>query len=179
MPSSGSSKSNSAELLCGSCKSSKTSLFLIPLLVAILLVFFGFLQYHLPSFYCSTFKKTYNSKKVAEARLLPGGGVEYSIIIISDLDHNSKLLDKKNTWQSLLYQGKVVVDESRRNARVNWDKNIQSLQSQISAGGRAMELSDLVLYDERILSVDDRTGIIYEVIDYKSLIPWVCFLLYF
>lgn len=35
-----------------------------------------------------------------------------------------------------------------------------------------MELSDLVVFDGRLLTIDDRTGIVYELKD-KKAIPWL------
>uniref|UniRef100_A0A1I7XFE3 Nudix hydrolase domain-containing protein n=1 Tax=Heterorhabditis bacteriophora TaxID=37862 RepID=A0A1I7XFE3_HETBA len=35
-----------------------------------------------------------------------------------------------------------------------------------------MELSDLSIFDGRLLTVDDRTGIVYEIKDNKA-IPWL------
>lgn len=47
---------------------------------------------------------------------------------------------------------------------VAWDdKSDVILKTNIAAGDRAMELSDLVVFDHKLLSIDDRTGLIYEV----------------
>lgn len=35
-----------------------------------------------------------------------------------------------------------------------------------------MELSELVVYDGRLLTFDDRTGIVYEIVG-DNIIPWV------
>ena len=35
-----------------------------------------------------------------------------------------------------------------------------------------MELSELVVFDGRLFTVDDRTGIVYEIINNK-VVPWV------
>lgn len=35
-----------------------------------------------------------------------------------------------------------------------------------------MELSELVVFNGRLFTVDDRTGIVYEIIDNK-VVPWV------
>lgn len=157
-----------------SCDSYNFNLkFLFSLLIVILSIFFGLVQYYLSSFNCSNLKSNYNVKKIAESRQLPNGSVEYFFAIISDLDHNSKVLDKKYTWQSFLHQGKIIIDVNCLNAQVIWSQNRQQLQSQISAGDRAMELSDLVYYNGKILSIDDRTGIIYQIVDFKHVIPWV------
>lgn len=44
--------------------------------------------------------------------------------------------------------------------------NVQGIQH--SEAGRGMELSELVLFDERLYTCDDRSGIIFEIENYKS-----------
>uniref|UniRef100_A0A914R4D5 Uncharacterized protein n=1 Tax=Parascaris equorum TaxID=6256 RepID=A0A914R4D5_PAREQ len=46
------------------------------------------------------------------------------------------------------------------------------LRSSLAAGGRSMELSDLVIFDGNLLSIDDRTGIVYKIVGDKAM-PWV------
>lgn len=41
-----------------------------------------------------------------------------------------------------------------------------------------MELSDLVVFDGNLLSVDDRTGIIYRI-EKNMAYPWVFFFFFF
>lgn len=36
-------------------------------------------------------------------------------------------------------------------------------QGSLSQGGRGMELSELVVFDGKLLSFDDRTGVIYQI----------------
>lgn len=151
------------------------SLFGISFLIVLILISFNLFKHNFFFFDCLSLKNSYNSDKIGSAKLLPDGSLEYSFIIISDLDYNNKVPNKKNIWQSFLRHGKIIIDANRLNAYVEWDQNIQTLYSQISAGGRAMELSDLVYYNGKILSIDDRTGIIYEIVDFKHIIPWVKF----
>ncbi|PIO75284.1 Apyrase [Teladorsagia circumcincta] len=56
---------------------------------------------------------------------------------------------------------------------VTWDKNSErNLTSSMNFRGRAMELSDLSVFHNRILTPDDKTGVISEIKDNK-MIPWV------
>lgn len=48
-----------------------------------------------------------------------------------------------------------------------------TLRSSLAAGGRSMELSDLAIFDGNLLSIDDRTGIVYKIVGDKAM-PWVC-----
>jgi len=84
---------------------------------------------------------------------------------------------KKETWQSFLKTGRLSVEEGLTKVEVKWDEEAEgrerTLTSQIAAGGRAMELSDLVVFNGHLLTVDDRTGIIYRIVDLKNVVPWV------
>ncbi|CAH0723254.1 unnamed protein product, partial [Brenthis ino] len=46
------------------------------------------------------------------------------------------------------------------------------LSSTYSHKGRGMELSELIVYDGRLLTFDDRSGMIFEIINNK-MVPWV------
>jgi len=50
-----------------------------------------------------------------------------------------------------------VVDDQLTKAEVKWDEAGEGIElySQISAGGRGMELSDLVFFDGHLLTVDE------------------------
>lgn len=43
----------------------------------------------------------------------------------------------------------------------------------VDFSGRGMELSELVVFNGHVYSVDDRTGIIYEISGNKKIFPWV------
>lgn len=36
-----------------------------------------------------------------------------------------------------------------------------------------MELSELVVFDGKLLSFDDRTGLVYQIVDNNKAIPWI------
>lgn len=55
---------------------------------------------------------------------------------------------------------------------VIWDDRTVILSSSLSMKGRGMELSELVTFDGRLLSFDDRTGMIY-FIEADQVYPWV------
>ena len=46
-----------------------------------------------------------------------------------------------------------------------------SVKSGYSLSGRGMELSDLIVFDGNILTVDDRTGIVFKIVG-KDIVPW-------
>ncbi|VDL72792.1 unnamed protein product [Nippostrongylus brasiliensis] len=113
----------------------------------------------------------YNRSQLFTERVLENGQLEYDLLAVTDLDHDSKVSNKK--WQSFAKRGILRISPNHKEVSVDWkaDSDI-SLSTEISAGGRAMELSDLAVFDGRLFSADDRTGIIYEIKENKAY-PWV------
>ncbi|CAO4385960.1 unnamed protein product [Caenorhabditis nigoni] len=98
------------------------------------------------------------------------GAKEYSIVLITDLDHESK--DGKK-WRSLVSRGFLKVSSDQKHAEIHFDKDSEYfVDTNIAAGGRAMELSDLAVFNGKLYSIDDRTGLIYQISDKKAM-PWV------
>lgn len=161
----------------------------ISTMIAILLISFGSLQYYLPraasSCLCSSgygqleegIARPYNASSIGEPKTLPDGRVQYEIAVVTDLDQDSIVKEKKNTWRSIVHRGHLLYHPDLGTAQVEWNEenaNMEnSLYSQISSGGRAMELSDLTVFDGHLLTVDDRTGLIYRIENFKDIIPWV------
>ena len=103
--------------------------------------------------------------------------MKYKIALIADLDTDSKVANKSNTWRSLYKRGFFIWDTSgKNNPSFDWTDEVE-VKGTISMGGRGMELSELIVFDSRLLTVDDRTGIIYRVHLEKNkmvrLSPWV------
>ncbi|XP_076242499.1 soluble calcium-activated nucleotidase 1 [Calliopsis andreniformis] len=99
-------------------------------------------------------------------------GITYRIAIVSDLDHDSKSVQKPNTWVSIMKTGSLFWNPSDNSISIVWDDRNQVLMSSLTMKGRGMELSELVTFDGRILSFDDRTGVIY-FIEGEQAYPWV------
>uniref|UniRef100_A0A096MG43 Soluble calcium-activated nucleotidase 1 n=1 Tax=Poecilia formosa TaxID=48698 RepID=A0A096MG43_POEFO len=98
-------------------------------------------------------------------------GMRYRIGVIADLDTNSAS-EKKLTWFSYMRRGYLLVSQSGDKVAVEWDADKVVLESHLSEKGRGMELSDLVVFNGKLYSVDDRTGIIYHI-DRDKAVPWV------
>lgn len=98
-------------------------------------------------------------------------GTRYRIGVIADLDTNSR---RENTlaWFSYMQRGYLVVSESGDKVAVEWDSDRVLLESHLSEKGRGMELSELVVFNGKLYSVDDRTGIVYHI-DGDKAVPWV------
>ena len=98
-------------------------------------------------------------------------GTRYRIGVIADLDTNS-LSDKKLTWFSYLRRGYLLVSDGGDKVAIDWDEDKVVLESHLSEKGRGMELSELVVFNGKLYSVDDRTGVVYHI-DGDKAVPWV------
>ncbi|XP_041077528.1 soluble calcium-activated nucleotidase 1-like [Polyodon spathula] len=99
-------------------------------------------------------------------------GVRYRIGVIADLDTDSRSKAQQHTWFSLLKKGYVVVSESGDTLTLEWDSEDTVLESHLAEKGRGMELSELIVFNGRLYSVDDRTGVVYRIEGSKA-VPWV------
>ncbi|XP_038557307.1 soluble calcium-activated nucleotidase 1 isoform X2 [Micropterus salmoides] len=98
-------------------------------------------------------------------------GTRYRIGVIADLDTSSRS-DKKLTWFSYMRRGYLLVSQSGDKVAVQWDADRVMLESHLSEKGRGMELSELVVFNGKLYSVDDRTGVVYHI-DGDKAVPWV------
>uniref|UniRef100_A0A6M2DKH0 Apyrase n=1 Tax=Xenopsylla cheopis TaxID=163159 RepID=A0A6M2DKH0_XENCH len=100
--------------------------------------------------------------------------VTYRIGVISDLDKDSKCGDeRKNCWKSFYKKGYISHNRITDELAVSWDVGAPlELTSGFALNGRGMELSELTTFDGRLLSFDDRTGMIYEIVADKAY-PWI------
>lgn len=102
-------------------------------------------------------------------------GLKYRIGIISDLDTNSKSKLESNTWISYLKTGHLMWHPNTNTVTLVWDRTDPiTFKSTYGLSGRGMELSELVVFNGKLLSFDDRTGLIYEInLESNTAIPWV------
>ncbi|CAL8330383.1 unnamed protein product [Lota lota] len=98
-------------------------------------------------------------------------GVRYRIGVIADLDTASRS-SKEQTWFSYMRKGHLTVSESADRLEVEWDEEEVTLESHLAEKGRGMELSELVVFNGHLYSVDDRTGVVYRI-EGNQAVPWV------
>lgn len=98
-------------------------------------------------------------------------GTRYRIGVIADLDTSSRS-DQKMTWFSYMRRGYLLVSQSGDKVAVEWDNDRVQLESHLSEKGRGMELSELIAFNGKLYSVDDRTGVVYHI-DGNKATPWV------
>ncbi len=115
---------------------------------------------------------SYNATYPLSTPTITERGMRYRVAMIADLDEASKVADRKDTWRSYLKRGHFFYDSDAGKAAFEWDEGGPvELTGTTSSGGRGMELSELVVFDGKLLTVDDRTGIVYQV-DGSKVIPW-------
>ncbi|XP_056135599.1 soluble calcium-activated nucleotidase 1b isoform X2 [Lampris incognitus] len=98
-------------------------------------------------------------------------GIRYRIGVIADLDTASRS-SKEQTWFSYMRRGHLTVSESADRVEVEWDAETVTLESHLAEKGRGMELSELIVFNGHLYSVDDRTGVVYRI-EGNQAIPWV------
>lgn len=98
-------------------------------------------------------------------------GLRYQIAIIADLDTDSRS-PKDNTWFSFMKKGHLMLFDTGDRVTVEWDKEDIVLETHLAEKGRGMELSELVVFNGNLYTVDDRTGVVYRV-DGNRAVPWV------
>ena len=122
-------------------------------------------------------KSSYNSTYPLTQPVITPNGMRYRIAVIADLDTDSKVKDKENTWESFLKLGYLTWEDKTEAITIDWDGEPLELKSSLATGGRGMELSELVVFNGQLYTVDDRTGVIYKVSKDKKgqyrVIPWV------
>ena len=65
----------------------------------------------------------------------------------------------------------MTFNENDESAKISFESSPVSVKSGYSLSGRGMELSDLIVFDGNILTVDDRTGIVFKIVG-KDIVPW-------
>lgn len=88
---------------------------------------------------------------------------EFSFAAVTDLDELSRLEGEKPRFFSKLLPGKLTFDKASNTYSVSFEE-LRQLESSHNEAGRGMELSELTLYQDRLLAFDDRTGSIFEVL---------------
>ncbi|CAL8142829.1 unnamed protein product [Orchesella dallaii] len=108
-------------------------------------------------------------------------GLRYRIGIITDLDLESKTSAGK--WISYMRRANLFLqykkdDPKTSKVTIEWENGEPHIiKSGVNEDGRGMELSELMVFDGKPYSCDDRTGIVYELtkLDADEIVPvpWV------
>ncbi|XP_005989145.1 soluble calcium-activated nucleotidase 1 [Latimeria chalumnae] len=114
---------------------------------------------------------TYNDTYPLSPPQKTAEGISYRIGVIADLDTDSRST-KENTWFSYLKKGYLVLSDSGDKVSVEWDSEEVILETHLAEKGRGMELSELIVFNGKLYSVDDRTGVVYQI-EGNRVVPWV------
>ncbi len=109
-------------------------------------------------------------------------GLQYKIAIIADLDADAKSGSGK--FSSNLKKGNLYLKDydatkpSASTVTLEWDEGEPTIiKSTMNLGGRGMELSELNVYNGQLYATDDRTGVVFRLLE-KGVgemvpVPWV------
>lgn len=86
----------------------------------------------------------------------------YRIAVVADKDKRSKNTEK-GQWESLLKRGTLKRNPTTNQYTINWDQQEEELALKINEEGRGMELSELVHFNDKLYTVDDRTGLVMSI----------------
>lgn len=104
---------------------------------------------------------------------------EYILAIITDEDHASQVeVDGQTAWQSTLRYDRLhrQVDTDGRVTYSFEDipadqGGYHQLISMLAEAGRGAEFSELVMFNDRLVTFDDRTGLVCEIRNENQLVP--------
>ncbi|CAD5111807.1 unnamed protein product [Dimorphilus gyrociliatus] len=114
-----------------------------------------------------------NTYPLSKTITLADGSFRFRIAVVTDLDTESKSINEKSTWYSYYRKGYLIWNPSKNTAKIEWDQETKKLISNVAAKGRSMELSELIVFNGKLYTVDDRTGIVYQISEENQVIPWV------
>ncbi|EYC15020.1 hypothetical protein Y032_0038g3586 [Ancylostoma ceylanicum] len=101
----------------------------------------------------------------------PNGLRTYQLLAITDMDKSTHAEQWK--WRAVTRRGELTINLNRTKVEVKWKKELdQNITSGFNYKGRGMELSDISEYDGRLLSPDDKTGMLYELRGNEA-VPWI------
>ncbi|XP_059612593.1 apyrase-like [Phlebotomus argentipes] len=98
-------------------------------------------------------------------------GYEYPFEIIADLDKKALTSGQKNTYVSNIQLGSVYVLNNTI-TDITLSSESHDVVTKYSFNGRGAELSELLIFHEKLYTFDDKSGIIFDV-EKDKLIPWV------
>lgn len=119
------------------------------------------------SVYTNNTSQPYNNNP-----LLKCNPCRYVIGLISDDDHKSRSHQTKNQWQSKFSKATIELKSSNMIFTVGKINDIILTSNVSNEKGLGMELSELIYFNGNLLTIDDKTGIVYKIVD-DHVEPWV------
>ncbi|CEF70842.1 Soluble calcium-activated nucleotidase 1 [Strongyloides ratti] len=96
-------------------------------------------------------------------------------IIISDQDRDAKILNgnNKTVYASTLEMGRLTLKNDFSTANIQISKKTENLTTKLNYDGRGAEFSDLKWFNGNLMTVDDKTGVIYKIIGDKLVVEGI------
>ena len=92
--------------------------------------------------------------------------LSFPFAAVTDLDQLSKVTEShKPLWKSILLSATLNFDTKANTYTVTNIDDHRQLTSAHNEAGRGAEYSELVVFDHRLLTFDDRTGTIFEILN--------------
>lgn len=93
---------------------------------------------------------------------------QFHFAAITDLDQLSLMKDeRKMTYRSVLLPGVITRNPETNKYTMVMEKS-RTLKTQHNEAGRGAEFSELTVYNGRLLTFDDRTGDVFEILNSKD-----------
>lgn len=95
------------------------------------------------------------------------GNNQYRFAAVTDLDQLSKVEGKKLAFKSILQPGTITYDSASNKYTMKLDAE-RTVTTKHNEAGRGAEFSELTVFDNRLLTFDDRTGEVFEILNAKD-----------
>lgn len=96
------------------------------------------------------------------------GEYQFHFAAVTDLDQLSLMAEeKKPTYRSVLLPGTITRDPATNKYTLEMDET-RTLTTQHNEAGRGAEFSELTVFNGRLLTFDDRTGDVFEILNTKN-----------
>jgi hypothetical protein len=95
---------------------------------------------------------------------------QFRFAAVTDLDQLSRMTDEsKMTYRSLLMPGTITRNgDTNKYTMVMETADTRTLKTKHNEAGRGAEFSELTIFDGRLLTFDDRTGEVFEIMNTKD-----------
>ncbi|OWA53029.1 Soluble calcium-activated nucleotidase 1 [Hypsibius exemplaris] len=114
------------------------------------------------------------------------GSIDFRVAIIADQDLLARDKKVQSSFTSYLKSGTFTIHAGWTGGMIVWDEgdesaeeakriaaeNGQVIQSEFGFGSRGMELSSIVTFNGKLYVSDDKTGIVFHLINH-TVVPWV------
>jgi len=96
------------------------------------------------------------------------GDNQFRFAAVTDLDELSRVKDaRKPTYRSILVPGTIKFDKAANRYSMEVEP-ARTLTTKHNEAGRGAEFSELTVFDGRLLTFDDRTGDVFEIMNKKD-----------